>query len=206
MTGLFLRVKLLYLLVVELCPFLCPSEELLIYWFQVMFVASLFEFQQVCDLCFHVSILYSGIHQFCESYRRDGIFVRKPFTYKDTSEVVEESLQWQSIVLDVSVIMLLVDMVVVEYGFLLVEILVFHLADLVDERFVHLVDDRRVEPFKERWVGAFEEAQGFLQIPAGHVCFIREHLLDGILFLFDMEVPLWFMDIDEAYIPIAVRR
>lgn len=45
--------------------------------------------------------------------------------------------------------MLLVDMVVVEHGFLLVEILVFHLADLVDERFVHLVDDRRVEPFKE---------------------------------------------------------
>ena len=62
--GLFLWVKLLYLLVVELCPFLCPSEELLIYWFQVMFVASLFEFQQVGDLCFYVSILYSGIHQF----------------------------------------------------------------------------------------------------------------------------------------------
>ena len=76
MTGLFLRVKLLYLLVVELCPFLCPSEELLIYWFQVMFVASLFEFQEVSDLCFHVSMLYSGIHQFCESYRRDGAFVR----------------------------------------------------------------------------------------------------------------------------------
>lgn len=76
MTGLLLRVKLLYLLVVELCPFLCPSEELFIYWFQVMFVASLFEFQQVNDLCFHVSILYSGIHQFCESYRRDGAFVR----------------------------------------------------------------------------------------------------------------------------------
>ena len=34
MTGLLLRVKLLYLLVVELCPFLCPSEELFIYWFQ----------------------------------------------------------------------------------------------------------------------------------------------------------------------------
>ena len=76
MTGLFLRVKLLYLLVVELCPFLCPSEELLIYWFQVMFVASLFEFQEVSDLCFYVSMLYSGIHQFCESYRRDGAFVR----------------------------------------------------------------------------------------------------------------------------------
>lgn len=74
MTGLFLRVKLLYLLVVELCPFLCPSEELLIYWFQVVFVAFLFEFQQVGDLCFHVCFLYGGIHQFFESHRRHGGF------------------------------------------------------------------------------------------------------------------------------------
>ena len=45
--------------------------------------------------------------------------------------------------------MLFVDVVVVEHGFLWVEVLGFHLPYLLDELLVHLVDDRRVEPLKE---------------------------------------------------------
>ena len=75
MTGLFLWVDLLYFLVVELCPFLCPREELLIHWFQVMLVAFLFELQQVGDFLLYACIFYCCIYQFRESHRWNGTFV-----------------------------------------------------------------------------------------------------------------------------------
>ena len=85
-----------------------------------------------------------------------------------------------------------------------IEVFLLNLMDSFGKMLVYVIHYGGIKPFQKGWIASSKKSQSLSEFPANQINIIVIHMLYDIALFFHLKIPFWFVNINEAYIPITI--